>query len=152
MKASSNWGSARKSHRLRAKARPSIISTRRSSGWAAPIARCRITPSLKKPRCRKSTILSRRRGACLAGGLEMPTEVILPRVDMDMTEGMIAAWHVKEGDEVREGTLIFEIETSKATMEIDAPASGIIRQINAPVGKTVPVGTAVAWIYAVGEA
>ncbi|RFU49390.1 acetoin dehydrogenase dihydrolipoyllysine-residue acetyltransferase subunit [Paraburkholderia sp. DHOC27] len=82
----------------------------------------------------------------------MPTEVILPRVDMDMTEGMIAAWHVSEGDEVREGTLIFEIETSKATMEIDAPASGIIRQINAPVGKTVPVGTAVAWIYAAGEA
>jgi pimeloyl-ACP methyl ester carboxylesterase len=82
----------------------------------------------------------------------MPTEVILPRVDMDMTEGMIAAWHVNEGDEVREGTLIFEIETSKATMEIDAPASGIIRQISAPVGKTVAVGTAVAWIYAAGEA
>jgi pimeloyl-ACP methyl ester carboxylesterase len=82
----------------------------------------------------------------------MPTEVILPRVDMDMTEGMIAAWHVNEGDEVREGMLIFEIETSKATMEIDAPASGIIRQISAPVGKTVPVGTAVAWIYAAGEA
>jgi pimeloyl-ACP methyl ester carboxylesterase len=82
----------------------------------------------------------------------MPTEVILPRVDMDMTEGMIAAWHVNEGDEVREGMLIFEIETSKATMEIDAPASGIIRQISAPVGTSVPVGTAVAWIYAAGEA
>ena len=82
----------------------------------------------------------------------MPSEVILPRVDMDMTEGMIAAWHVSDGDEVREGTLIFEIETSKATMEIDAPASGIIRQISAPVGKSVPVGTAVAWIYAAGEA
>lgn len=82
----------------------------------------------------------------------MPTEVILPRVDMDMTEGMIAAWHVSEGDEVQEGTLIFEIETSKATMEIDAPASGIIRQIGVPVGETVPVGTAVAWIYAIGEA
>jgi pimeloyl-ACP methyl ester carboxylesterase len=82
----------------------------------------------------------------------MPTEVILPRVDMDMTEGMIAAWHVNDGDEVREGTLIFEIETSKATMEVDAPSSGIIRQISAPVGKTVPVGTAVAWIYAAGEA
>ncbi|MBK3843907.1 acetoin dehydrogenase dihydrolipoyllysine-residue acetyltransferase subunit [Paraburkholderia aspalathi] len=82
----------------------------------------------------------------------MPTEVILPRVDMDMTEGMIAAWHVNEGDEVREGTLIFEIETSKATFEVDAPASGIIRQISAPVGETVPVGVAVAWIYASGEA
>jgi pimeloyl-ACP methyl ester carboxylesterase len=82
----------------------------------------------------------------------MPTEVILPRVDMDMTEGMIAAWHVNEGDEVREGTLIFEIETSKATMEIDAPASGVIRQISATIGQSIPVGTTVAWIYAAGEA
>jgi len=48
--------------------------------------------------------------------------------------------------------LIFEIETSKATMEIDAPASGIIHQINARVGESVPVGKAVAWIYAAGEA
>jgi pimeloyl-ACP methyl ester carboxylesterase len=82
----------------------------------------------------------------------MPTEVILPRVDMDMTEGMIAAWHVHEGDAVRAGAVIFEIETSKATMEVDAPASGTIRHISLAVGETVPVGTPVAWIYADGEA
>jgi pimeloyl-ACP methyl ester carboxylesterase len=82
----------------------------------------------------------------------MPTEVILPRVDMDMTEGMIAAWHVLEGETVRAGTVIFEIETSKATMEVDAPASGTIRHISTAVGETVPVGTPVAWIYADGEA
>ncbi|QYD69821.1 acetoin dehydrogenase dihydrolipoyllysine-residue acetyltransferase subunit [Paraburkholderia edwinii] len=82
----------------------------------------------------------------------MPTEVILPRVDMDMTEGMIAAWHVHEGETVRAGTVIFEIETSKATMEVDAPASGTIRHISTAVGETVPVGTPVAWIYAEGEA
>ena len=82
----------------------------------------------------------------------MPTEVILPRVDMDMTEGMIAAWHVHEGETVRVGAVIFEIETSKATMEVDAPASGTIRHIGAAVGETVPVGTPVAWIYADGEA
>ncbi|HEY3597176.1 MAG TPA: acetoin dehydrogenase dihydrolipoyllysine-residue acetyltransferase subunit [Paraburkholderia sp.] len=82
----------------------------------------------------------------------MPIEVILPRVDMDMTEGMIAAWHVSEGEAVREGAPIFEIETSKATMEIDAPASGVIRHISAPVGMSVPVGTPVAWIYGEGEA
>jgi pyruvate dehydrogenase E2 component (dihydrolipoamide acetyltransferase) len=82
----------------------------------------------------------------------MPTEVILPRVDMDMTEGMIAAWHVHEGDTVRAGAVIFEIETSKATMEVDAPASGVIRHISLAVGESVPVGTPVAWIYADGEA
>ena len=82
----------------------------------------------------------------------MPTEVILPRVDMDMSEGTIAAWYVNEGDEIREGAVMFEIETSKATMEVDAPASGIVRQITAPVGTLVPVGVAVAWIYKAGEA
>jgi len=82
----------------------------------------------------------------------MPTEVILPRVDMDMTEGMIAAWHVREGEAVRAGAVIFEIETSKATMEVDAPASGTIRHIGTAVGETVPVGTPIAWIYADGEA
>jgi pimeloyl-ACP methyl ester carboxylesterase len=82
----------------------------------------------------------------------MATEVILPRVDMDMTEGMIAAWHVHEGDTVRAGTVIFEIETSKATMEVDAPASGVIRHISTAVGESVPVGTPLAWIYADGEA
>jgi pyruvate dehydrogenase E2 component (dihydrolipoamide acetyltransferase) len=82
----------------------------------------------------------------------MPTEVILPRVDMDMSEGTIAAWYVNEGDEIRAGAVMFEIETSKATMEVDAPASGIVRQITAPVGTLVPVGVAVAWIYEVDEA
>jgi pimeloyl-ACP methyl ester carboxylesterase len=82
----------------------------------------------------------------------MPTEVILPRVDMDMSEGTIAAWYVNEGDTIRAGAVMFEIETSKATMEVDAPASGIVRQITAPVGTLVPVGVAVAWIYAADEA
>ncbi|QGZ65121.1 acetoin dehydrogenase dihydrolipoyllysine-residue acetyltransferase subunit [Paraburkholderia acidisoli] len=82
----------------------------------------------------------------------MPTEVILPRVDMDMTEGAITAWYAKEGDSVRQGEPLFDIETSKATMEVEAPATGVVRQITAGVGETVPVGTVIAWIYASGEA
>lgn len=82
----------------------------------------------------------------------MPTEVILPRVDMDMTEGAITAWYAKDGDSVKQGEPLFDIETSKATMEVEAPATGIVRQITAGVGETVPVGTAIAWIYASGEA
>ncbi|WP_321822083.1 MULTISPECIES: acetoin dehydrogenase dihydrolipoyllysine-residue acetyltransferase subunit [unclassified Burkholderia] len=81
----------------------------------------------------------------------MATEVILPRVDMDMTEGTITAWYVKDGDTIRQGEPIFDIETSKATMEVEAPASGTVRQITASVGDTVPVGTVIAWIYANGE-
>ena len=82
----------------------------------------------------------------------MPTEVILPRVDMDMTEGSITAWYAREGDSVKEGEPLFDIETSKATMEVESPASGIVRKVSASVGDTVPVGTVIAWIYASGEA
>jgi pyruvate dehydrogenase E2 component (dihydrolipoamide acetyltransferase) len=82
----------------------------------------------------------------------MPTEVILPRVDMDMTEGSITAWYASDGDAVKAGAPLFDIETSKATMEVESPASGIVRKITASVGDTVPVGTVIAWIYASDEA
>ncbi len=81
----------------------------------------------------------------------MPVEVIMPKVDMDMATGMISKWHVKEGDAVRKGALLFEIETDKAAMEIDAPSDGIIRNITAAEGTIVPVGRAVALIYREGE-
>jgi pyruvate dehydrogenase E2 component (dihydrolipoamide acetyltransferase) len=81
----------------------------------------------------------------------MPVEVILPKVDMDMATGKIARWHVREGDTVKKGGLLFEIETDKAAMEIDAPSDGIIRSITAAEGTVVPVGHAVALIYQHGE-
>lgn len=81
----------------------------------------------------------------------MPVEVILPKVDMDMATGKIAKWHVKEGDAVKKGALLFEIETDKAAMEIDAPSDGIIRNITAADGAVVPVGQIVALIYQDGE-
>jgi pimeloyl-ACP methyl ester carboxylesterase len=82
----------------------------------------------------------------------MPVEVILPRVDMDMKEGKLARWHVKEGEAVSKGQTVFEIETDKAAMEIEAPAAGIIRDIAAEEGAIIPVGAPIAWIYAEGEA
>ncbi|WP_425291451.1 pyruvate dehydrogenase complex dihydrolipoamide acetyltransferase [Aquamicrobium lusatiense] len=56
-----------------------------------------------------------------------------------------------DGDAVRQGDVLFEIETDKASMEIDAPASGILRNITGKEGVDIPVGHAVAWIYAEGE-
>jgi pyruvate dehydrogenase E2 component (dihydrolipoamide acetyltransferase) len=82
----------------------------------------------------------------------MAVEVILPRVDMDMATGKISKWHVKDGEKVTKGALLFEIETDKAAMEIDAPVDGILRNIIVGEGGTAPVGTAVAFIYAEGEA
>ncbi len=81
----------------------------------------------------------------------MPTEVILPKVDMDMATGTIARWFVVEGAFVKQGDALFEIETDKAAMEIESPASGILGQVVAAAGAVVPVGQTVAWIFAEGE-
>jgi len=81
----------------------------------------------------------------------MATDVILPRVDMDMTTGRVSHWFVKAGDTVAKGAPLFEIETDKAAMEIEAPGSGRV-QIVVGVGEQVPVGSTVGWILADGEA
>jgi pyruvate dehydrogenase E2 component (dihydrolipoamide acetyltransferase) len=78
----------------------------------------------------------------------MPVEVVLPKVDMDMETGIIAAWRVAEGDTVRKGDILFEMETDKAMMEVESPGSGRIRGLAAITGEAVPVGTPVAWIEA----
>jgi pyruvate dehydrogenase E2 component (dihydrolipoamide acetyltransferase) len=80
----------------------------------------------------------------------MPVEVILPKVDMDMETGKISTWHVKDGDTVKKGQPLFEIETDKAAMEIEAPADGVVSSL-APVATDIPVGKAVAFILAPGE-
>ncbi len=81
----------------------------------------------------------------------MPLEVILPRVDMDMATGKISKWFVKEGETVAKGAPIFEIETDKAAMEVEAPGDGVIRNIRAGEGIDIPVGTPVAYIFGEGE-
>jgi pyruvate dehydrogenase E2 component (dihydrolipoyllysine-residue acetyltransferase) len=78
-------------------------------------------------------------------------EVILPKVDMDMESGVIAQWKVAEGDFVNEGDILFEMETGKAMMEVEAPGTGVIRDLAQITGKEVPVGTTVAWIEPVDK-
>ena len=81
----------------------------------------------------------------------MAIDVIMPKVDMDMASGRISKWHVKAGDRVAKGAALFEIETDKAAMEIEAPADGIVASISAQEGATIPVGQTVARIFAAGE-
>lgn len=81
----------------------------------------------------------------------MPYEVIMPKVDMDMAQGKLAVWHVAEGQMVAKGAPLFDIETDKAAMEVEAPASGRLHHILAAPGQTVPVGAALAFLYAEGE-
>ena len=79
-----------------------------------------------------------------------PIEVVLPKVDMDMEAGTIAAWKVAEGDRVELGDILFEMETGKATMEVESPGSGVIRDLRPASDAEIPVGTTVAWIEADG--
>lgn len=81
----------------------------------------------------------------------MPIEVILPKVDMDMSHGKIADWHKGEGDAVIQGEALFDIETDKAAMEVESPGTGTLHYVTANQGDEVPIGQTVAWIFEEGE-
>ena len=81
----------------------------------------------------------------------MAIEIVMPRVDMDMTSGRMGRWHAAEGAHVEKGATLFEIETDKAAMEVDAPASGVLKFVAASEGDVLPVGTCIGWIVAEGE-
>jgi pyruvate dehydrogenase E2 component (dihydrolipoamide acetyltransferase) len=81
----------------------------------------------------------------------VPANVIMPSLGFDMTEGLLARWLINEGDAVGKGQAIAEIETEKATVEIEAAAAGILARILVQAGETVPVGTLIGVIAGAGE-
>jgi pyruvate dehydrogenase E2 component (dihydrolipoamide acetyltransferase) len=81
----------------------------------------------------------------------MATEITMPQMGADMTEGVIASWLIAEGDMVKKGDAIAEIETDKTTIQIEAFSSGVLSKIIAPVGAKVPVGNVIGIILAPGE-
>lgn len=82
----------------------------------------------------------------------MATEVILPALGMSQDTGKIVRWLKAEGEQVAKGEPLVEIETDKATVEIEAPASGLLARVVAAAGDEVPVGQVIALILAPGEA
>jgi pyruvate dehydrogenase E2 component (dihydrolipoamide acetyltransferase) len=78
--------------------------------------------------------------------------VLMPQLGETVAEGTVATWHKKVGDTVAADEIILDIETDKVSMEIPAPAAGVITQILVPAGKTVDVGTVLAVIEASGSA
>ena len=83
----------------------------------------------------------------------MPIELKMPALSPTMEEGTLAKWLVKEGDTVKSGDLLAEIETDKATMEFEAVDEGVITKILVAEGTDeVKVGTVIALIGAEGEA
>ncbi len=82
----------------------------------------------------------------------MAFEVTMPRMGADMTEGTLVRWLRQPGDAVARGDVIAEIETDKATVELEAFESGTVRQLVAAEGETVPVGDVIALLGAPDEA
>lgn len=76
----------------------------------------------------------------------MPREVIMPALGMAQDSGVIVTWLKSPGDAVAEGDALFEVETDKATMEVEAQAAGFLTGVTAAAGDDVPVGKVIALI------
>src|SRR2546421_10932493 len=81
----------------------------------------------------------------------MATKVHMEALSPTMEEGRLVKWTKHEGDAVKSGETLAEVETDKAVMELVARADGQLIKVLAPEGTTVPVGNVVAWIGKPGE-
>src|SRR5689334_22289314 len=83
----------------------------------------------------------------------MPPEILMPALSPTMEEGNLAKWHVKVGDKVKPGDIIAEIETDKATMEVEAVDEGVVSRLVVPEGaQGVKVNAVIAELAGEGEA
>lgn len=81
----------------------------------------------------------------------MAKNVIMPALGMAQETGVLINWIKREGETVTKGEPLMEIETDKATVEIEAPDSGVLGGVTAQAGDVIPVGQTIAWILAAGE-
>ncbi|HEY9721525.1 MAG TPA: dihydrolipoamide acetyltransferase family protein [Oscillatoriaceae cyanobacterium] len=81
----------------------------------------------------------------------MASNVLMPKMGYDMTEGKILRWLKQPGDAVKKGEAIAEIETDKVTIEIEAFVSGVLAKILVPAGQSAKVGEPIAIVAAPGE-
>src|SRR4051812_6793573 len=75
-------------------------------------------------------------------------DVVMPQLGETVSEGTISVWHKQPGDAVRTDEPLFEVEADKVTMDMPAPANGVLLQILVPVGERVEVGARLAVIRA----
>lgn len=76
----------------------------------------------------------------------MPHEVIMPALGMAQDSGQLLAWHKKPGEAVAAGDVLFEVETDKAAMEVEAQKEGFLTDVSVEAGSDVPVGQVIAMI------
>lgn len=81
----------------------------------------------------------------------MPIDVTMPRLSDTMQQGTIVKWNVKEGQVIKSGDVIADIETDKATMELQSFDDGTVARLGVAEGQTVPVGTVILVLAGKGE-
>src|SRR4051812_27496830 len=109
----------------------------------------------RSSRCRRPKTSPRPPATCSTGSdgdTAMSVEVLMPALSPTMTEGKIARWLKKEGEKVKSGDVLAEIETDKATMEVEAVDEGTLGKVLVPGGtEGVKVNTPIALILEEGE-
>ncbi len=75
----------------------------------------------------------------------MSTEVILPKLGFSMNEGTVTEWLVADGADVKQGQMLYALESEKSVQEIEAPASGTLKILK-PAGELYQVGTVIGTI------
>jgi pimeloyl-ACP methyl ester carboxylesterase len=78
--------------------------------------------------------------------MPVPTSIAMPKLGMTMRKGDVIEWRAAAGDRVEKGAIILVIESEKSVIEIEAPASGVLRHVYVEPGTTVPCGTVLAAI------
>ncbi len=81
----------------------------------------------------------------------MAKPIKMPKLSDEMTEGRIAEWQKEVGDEVKAGDVLAQVETEKATLDVEAFDAGVLIGIAVKAGESAPVGQPIAWIGARGE-
>ena len=81
----------------------------------------------------------------------MAVSVVMPALEMAQETGKLVSWLKKEGEAVKKGEMLLEVETDKAGVEVEAATDGILAGITAQIGDVVPVGQTIAWLVQAGE-
>ncbi|HEV8396932.1 MAG TPA: dihydrolipoamide acetyltransferase family protein [Vicinamibacterales bacterium] len=81
----------------------------------------------------------------------MATSVVMPALEMAQETGKLVSWKKKEGEQVKKGEILLEVETDKAVVEIEAGSDGVLAGVTAKVDDVVPVGQTIAWLLKPGE-
>src|ERR1041384_6494582 len=82
----------------------------------------------------------------------MPISVVMPALEMAQETGKLVSWKKKEGEQVKKGEMLLEVETDKAVVEIEAGGDGVLSGVTAKEGDVIPVGQTIGWLLKPGEA